>query len=158
MHRKLLISLICLVPALCLTAIGNAEDTMLDPSAGNGKAVLRSLQHEDIRWIMGRLYTLSYEREFTELELDRMREKNLEALADAAADLVKIADRLPGLFPDEQLSDEDQVTFRAMANQLQDETLHLLDTASTSSYSERKTGYRELEKTCMACHNLFRDQ
>ncbi|HKK15540.1 MAG TPA: cytochrome c, partial [Gammaproteobacteria bacterium] len=75
-----------------------------------------------------------------------------------AADLVKIAEQLPESIPDNQMSEEEQVTFRAMANQLQDETLRLLDTTATSSYSERQSGYRELEKTCTACHNLFRGQ
>lgn len=158
MHRKLFISLIYLVPVLCLTGISIAEDTKQDPSAVSGKAVLLSLHNEDIRRIMGRLNTLAYEREFTELELDRMRRENLETLATAAADLVKIAEQLPESIPDNQMSEEEQVTFRAMANQLQDETLRLLDTTATSSYSERQSGYRELEKTCTACHNLFRGQ
>ena len=59
MYRKLLISLIFLLPALCLTAISSAEGLSQDPSTGDGKAVLRSLQHEDIRWIMSRLNTLA---------------------------------------------------------------------------------------------------
>jgi cytochrome c556 len=157
MYRKPVILLISLVPALCFTAISSAVDTEPDPSTAAGKAVLQSLHNEDIRRIMGRLNTLAYEREFTELEIYRIRQENLEALATAAADLVKIAGQLPELFPDKQMSEEDQITFRAMANQLQNETLHLLDTSATSSYSERQTGYQKLGKTCMACHNLFRD-
>lgn len=158
MYKKIILSLVFLVSALSLIVKSNAEDSIPDLSTGGGKAVLHSLHNENLRRIMGRLNTLAYEREYTELELDRLRQENLKALAASVADLVKLADQLPEYFPDDQLSDEEQVTFKAMANQLQDETSQLLDSSSTSTYSSRNTAYRNLAKTCMACHNLFRDR
>jgi cytochrome c556 len=157
MHNKLIISLLSLIPAFCLFSITCAGEVIPDPATKSSKAVLRSLHSEDIRRIMGRLHALAYEREYTELELDRIRLENLEALALAAADLVQIAGQLPQLLPDNQLSDEEQVTFKAMANQLHNETLQLLNTDSGNSYRDLKSGYRRLQQTCAACHNLFRD-
>ena len=116
------------------------------------------MHSDDIRKIMGRLYTLAYEREYTELEIDRIRHENLKALAHAADELVDISGKLPQILPEYQLTDDEVVTFRAMAGQLQAETLHLLDSDATSSYSDFKNGYRKLRQTCNACHNLFRDQ
>ena len=86
----------------------------------------------------------------------RIRHENLQALARAAADLVDLSGKLPLVLPYNRLTDEEQVTFAAMANQLHNETLHLLDTDTSNSYSDLKTGYRQLLKTCTACHNLFR--
>ena len=156
MHNRSIISFLSLVLACCLSNIPLAEDVMPVPLTTSENAVLQSLHSEDIRKIMGRLYALAYEREYTELELDRIRHENLQALAHAAADLVNLSGKLPQVLPGNRLTDEEQVTFAAMANQLHNETLHLLDTDATSSYNDLKTGYRQLQKTCTACHNLFR--
>ena len=157
MHNKFIISLLSLILACCLCNVPIAEEVIPVPVSTPEKPALQSLHSEDIRKIMGRLYALAYEREYTELELDRIRHENLEALAHAAADLVTLSGRLPQVLPENRLTDEEQVTFAAMANQLHNETLHLLDTGATSSYNDLKTGYRRLQKTCTACHNLFRD-
>lgn len=156
MRSRFIISFLSLVLACSLCNVPFAEDVIPDPVTAPEKATLQSLHSEDIRKIMGRLYALAYEREYTELELDRIRHENLEALAHAAAELVDLSGRLSQVLPDNRLTDEEQVTFAAMANQLHNETLHLLDTGATSSYNELKTGYRQLQKTCTACHNLFR--
>lgn len=158
MHIRFIISFLSLILACGICNVPFAEDVMPDPATSPDKAALQSLHSEDIRKIMGRLYALAYEREYTELELDRIRHENLQALAHAAADLVELSGNLPQVLPDNRLTDEEQVTFTAMANQLHNETLHLLDTDATSSYSELKTGYRQLQKTCTACHNLFRSR
>ena len=156
MHSRFIISFLSLILACCLCNVPFAEDVVPAPVTGTEKAALQSLHSEDIRKIMGRLYALAYEREYTELELDRIRHENLQALAHAAADLVDLSGKLLQVLPENRLTDEEQVTFAAMANQLHNETLHLLDTDVTSSYSDLKTGYRQLQKTCTACHNLFR--
>jgi len=70
---------------------------------------------------------------------------------------VQIADQLPQMLPENQLNAEEQVTFKAMANQLHNETLQLLGTDATRSYIELNSSYQRLQQTCTACHNLFRD-
>ena len=145
MHGRFIISFLCLVMAWCICTVTCAEDATPVTANSSEKAVLKSLHSEDIRKIMGRLYALAYEREYTELELDRIRHENLKALAHAAADLVEISGKLPQILPEYRLTDEEVVTFSAMASQLQAETLHLLDTDATSSYSDLKSGYRKLQ-------------
>lgn len=158
MYCRFIITLLFLVLACCPGGSLYAEDVKPPPGDTSGKAVLRSLHSSDIRKIMGRLYTLAYEREYTELEIDRIRHENLEALAHAADELVDISGKLPQILPEYRLTDDEVVTFRAMAGQLKSETLHLLDSDATSSYSDLKNGYRKLRQTCNACHNLFRDR
>ena len=144
--------------ACCLCISPLADDINQVTAASPGKAAVQSLHSEDIRKIMGRLHALAYEREYTELELDRIRHENLEALARAAAELVELSWKLPQILPDSRLTDEEQETFGAMASRLHAETMQLLDTYATDSYSELKSGYQRLQETCTACHNLFRDR
>jgi hypothetical protein len=157
MHDKLFILLFSLILACSFYNKPFAEDIKSTSAAVPGRAALQSLHSEDIRKIMRRLNALAYEREYTELELDQIRDKNLRALAHAAEDLMEISEQLPEILPDNQLSYEEQVTFKAMARQLHNETLNLLNTGSTKNYSEIKSGYLRLQQTCAACHNLFRD-
>lgn len=147
-----------LLLAYCLNIIscagGNTEQI---PPAASAKPALQAIHSGDIRAIMRRLNAHVHEREYTQLELDQLRRRNLEKLAGLAAELVAVSDNLPGVLPDIQLTTEEQTTFRVMASQLHNETMQLLNAGMHIPYQELNDGYRRLQQTCAACHNLFRE-
>lgn len=124
----------------------------------NSKAVLSAIHSEKIRGIMRRLNSLAWEREYTELQIREMRAEQIELLVQAAEELIGSAENLPEIAAQEQLSDEEQTTFRAMARQLHKETVMLREYTETRQYEELSRGYRRLHQTCNACHNLFRER
>jgi len=98
----------------------------------DSKAILSAVHSEKIRAIIRRLNSLAWDREYTELEIRKMRTEQIELLVQAAEELIASAENLPEITAQDRLSEEEQTTFRAMA--------------------------RQLHQTCNACHNLFRDQ
>jgi len=129
------------------------------PELGTGtRSLLNTVHSSRLRDIMSRLNRLSYEREYTELELDRMRAENVESLVDAALQLSRAAERLPDITADTRLAPEERVTFSAMARQLYHQTLTLQESLDNGQYSDLQTGYQQLRYTCNACHNLFRQR
>ncbi|MBF8270694.1 MAG: hypothetical protein HW386_2403 [Gammaproteobacteria bacterium] len=85
--------------------------------------ILSAIHSEQLRRIMANLNVLTYEREYTELELDRLRAEQIESLAVEAGILAARAGRLPELLTEGKLGAEEQITFIAIAQQLQAETL-----------------------------------
>ncbi len=104
---------------------------------------------------MRRLDSLAYEREYTALELEGMRASQINQLVDFAAKLAETADKLPQI-TDQSLSDEDKITFRAMAKQLHDDTVRLKSKAAAENYRNLNVDYKQLRQTCSSCHRLFR--
>ena len=61
-------------------------------------------------------------------------------------------DKLPGL----GLSDDEQVSFRALANQLGQHANDLQQQAENNSFNAMSSTLRDMRNTCQACHVLFR--
>ena len=118
---------------------------------------LSTIHSEQLRQIMRRLYELASEREFTELGLDQLRAEQIEALVMEADTLVINADNLPELLSEGQLTTEEQITFKAVANQLYTEALSLQADVYANKFLNIEAGYRRMQQTCNACHNLFRN-
>jgi cytochrome c556 len=133
-----------------------AEDKSGKASETGGKSVLKAIHSSELRQIMQRLNSLAYEREYTQLELDRLRARHIESLVETVNELVQTAEKLPEITQGD-LSENDQVTFKALANQLYTETVKLQDAVKENNYSDQNAGYQRLRKTCSACHNLYRD-
>ena len=106
---------------------------------------------------MGRLNMLAYEREYTELELNQLRAEQIELLIQTASELTQTAENLPNITADPDLSDSDQITFRAMAAQLYRETRNLQEAYDAGQSQALEPAYQRLHETCNACHRLFRD-
>lgn len=132
--------------------------------AGNGALadketsapLLHSIHSDQLRRTMLRLKELAYEREYTELRLDRLRAKQIASLVAEARALVAKASRLPEILNGGTLSAEEQITFIAVAKQLYSETQRLQADVQANRYENLQYGYRQLQRTCSACHKLFR--
>lgn len=120
-------------------------------------ALLNVIHSEQLRGIMQRLDTLAYEREYTALELQKIRERQIQKLVDVTRELMKSSEQLREIAPDVQVSREDLVTFRAMAAQLHRETLDLEESIQHGYAPELDRGYERMRDTCTACHRLFRE-
>ncbi len=151
LNKLLLILLITITNSNSLFA----GDTSLD--TGKNNTILSEIHSEELRNIMRRLKLLNYEREYTELEIQKLSHKQIEQLSEAAKDLVKLADNIPNVASLKNLSDEEQIIFNAMANQLYDITHEFIGENETNNYEALAPTYQKLINTCKTCHHLFRN-
>ena len=121
-----------------------------------GKTILNAIHSDEIKNIMRRLNTLIYEREYTELELQQLNKKQIELLAKEAITLSQTAAHLPNIASLNKMSDEEQLTFNAMAAELSDITMELKKESDANH--ETDSVYIKLQSTCNTCHQLFNDR
>ena len=117
---------------------------------------MHAISSQELRDIMRRMNQLVYEREMTALQTREMRTKRLKELIETVSDLVNSADKLTTALPGLNLNKEDQITFKAMARQLQDEAQNITRYAQDNDYISIDSVYQNLDDTCNACHRLFR--
>ena len=120
------------------------------------RPVLHGIYSEKLKTIMLRMNQLVYEREMTALQVEEVREQHLQQLIATVADLVKAAEVLTDAVPGIELNKEDQVIFRAMANQLYREAQNIGVMVEEKNYAALDPAYQHLNETCNACHSLFR--
>ena len=120
------------------------------------KAMLHAIHSEEVRNIMRRLKLLIYEREYTELELEKLRHQQIRLLVEEAKSLTITAAQLPEIESLKKLNEEEQLTFNAMANQLHDVALELQKDIEANHRQELDKAYIKLQDTCNTCHRLFR--
>ena len=144
---------VLLFACLCLSP---AADSSAPAEDQQGKeALLKTVHSPQLKKIMRRLDMLAYESEYTALELESMRASQVRRLVEFAGELALTAEDLPRI-TGSALSPEDRITFRALARQLQDDTLKLKNESAENNYSNLKDGYQKLRQTCNSCHRLFR--
>lgn len=124
--------------------------------AEEASPILHAISSQELRDIMRRMNQLVYEREMTALQTQEIRTKRLEELLDTVSDLVNSADSLTTALPGLNLNKQDQITFKAMARQLQDEAQSVKRYAEDNDYISIDSVYQNLDDTCNACHRLFR--
>ena len=124
--------------------------------AVQGQPALHGIYSEKLRTIMLRMNQLVYEREMTALQVQEERKRHLKELINTVSDLVKAASVLTDAVPGIELKREDQVIFRALANQLYKEAREMGTMVEEKDYSDLDPAYQRLNETCNACHSLFR--
>jgi len=132
----------------------SADDTLLE--TGHNETILTTIHSDEVRNIMQRLKILIYNREYTELEFRELSNKQIKRLAEVANSLTQIAANLPNIDSLKSLSEEDQMAFNAMANQLHDITQELKQESEANHSKAVDMAYEKLYKTCNTCHKLFR--
>lgn len=143
--------LILFILTFTSTTLSFAEDSF--SKTDKTKTILNPIHSDKVQDVMRRLKLLFYEREYTDLELQDLTEKQIELLAEEAKTLVSTAANSGSFL---NLNDEDQLTFNAMANQLHDLTREL------ESKSHHQTDliptYIKMQETCNTCHQIFRNR
>ena len=105
---------------------------------------------------MRRLNILLFEREMTQLELQRLRQQQMDLLIEEAESLKNTATMIPVIDSLKGLNDEQQVAFNAMAQELYEITVELKTENEANHHEAVDQAYIKLQKTCNTCHLLFR--
>jgi len=135
-----------------------ADTSSTENTSSENQALLKSIHSDRVRNIMRRLNSLSYEREITEPELQKIRIRQIKLLLEAADELVAAANESSEILSSNYLNKLDQATFKALANQLQTELKEIRKSARLNHVKQIRKGYQQLRNTCAACHQLFREQ
>ena len=109
-----------------------------------------------IQGIMLRLNALVNERGLTALQIMDLRVQHLKELISTIDELVDAAEDLDEAIPGIRMSQENKITFEALAGKLQEEGKHLKSLAEQTNYAGMEPAYQKLRSTCEACHQLFR--
>lgn len=123
-----------------------------------GKTILNAIHSDEVKRIMQKLNGLIYEREYTELELQKLSKKQIKLLIEEATKLSQTAINQPNITSLRDLSEEEQLTFNAMANQLREIAMELKREIDSNHQDKVDAVYIKLESTCNTCHRLFRDR
>lgn len=133
--------------ALCAVTLSACAQAPTTPAA----SVHFSAQ---LKHIMRRMNTLIYERNLSELELDRERLERARELAAAATALAREAGA-----PDDSAAGADgaeQREFARFAHALATEAALLDELATAGRYGELAAQMQRVGDQCVACHRRFR--
>jgi len=125
------------------------------PSAVSAQASTPLHYSERLRGLMQRMNALLYERNQTELEVDKERLERARELASAAATLAGEvgADGLPA-----SADDAARKAFAGLAQELAAAAAQLDALAAARRYSELSPQMERVAHACATCHLRFRDR
>ena len=136
--------LICILTAVFgATAVAAADDAV----SRHGS--------ERLQQLMRRMDTLIYERNQSELEIDKERLRRARELADIA---LQLAGRASELRPDSATAAAAAREFNLYAQRLADEAIRLGEIAEQRRYAELSPQIERLGHQCAACHLRFRQR
>ncbi|MEQ8426385.1 MAG: cytochrome c [Gammaproteobacteria bacterium] len=119
-------------------------------------ALLTEIHSTEVRHIMRKLNVLLFEREHTQLELQRLRRQQLSLLVEETESLSRTAGDISLIDSLKKLSEEQQAMFKSMANELNDVARQLSAADVNGHEHDIETAYIRLQETCNTCHKLFR--
>jgi cytochrome c556 len=129
-------------------------------SKGESKKFKAPLIHvivsDQIREIMLKLNMLMNERGITPIEIMEQRVEYLRKLITTANELVVAAERMTDAIPGVRIEPQNQVTFEALAKQLQEQAVNIAFLAEQTDEEGLEPAYQRMSETCNACHTLFR--
>ena len=140
-----------LVVAGLLACTAGVADTAAPPAEAHAS------DSEHLRDLMHRLDSTYYDRIKTELEAERERAFYLERLSAALAEMAGTTDALAETAPDLGLDESGRARFTALARELHSQVSVLREFADRHDFAGFRRAYGEVERTCQACHALFRD-
>jgi hypothetical protein len=126
--------------------------------------LLHAESSERLTTIMRRLFSITHEERIEEnLSLTKA---DANALSEAVEELLFYAELMSAKVPATELEENQHVVFNAMANQLYDESYNIkqlvknydFDIADSGQEQIIYTAFERLNRTCAACHQLFRDK
>ena len=145
-----LFSLVALVVAAC-------TQTETPPATPVANQPLHALMIDRIDNLYRRIDILTFDQDRTPLELDRARRRGSEEVAQAARELAASVGLLEQAGESLNLSPQQLLQFRAMANELRDAS-EALALSAISSEDDLTPALNNLQQTCAACHALYRDR
>lgn len=119
-------------------------------------ALLTEIHSTEVRHIMRKLNVLLFEREHTQLELQRLRRQQLSLLIEETESLSRTAGDISLIDSLKNLSEEQQAMFKSMANELNNAARQLSAADANAHEHDIEAAYIRLQETCNTCHKLFR--
>ena len=138
--------------------------TIIFSQDDNNNYLLHAESSERLVTIMRRLFLLTHEERIEEnLNLTKA---DATDLTGAVEELLFYAELMSAKVPETELEENQHVIFNAMANQLYDEAYNIqqlvknydFDVADNGQEQVFYTALDRLNRTCAACHQLFRDR
>jgi hypothetical protein len=126
------------------------------------------LQHaessERLVSIMRRLFSLIHEEGIE--ETPKLTRDDMTDLIETVEELLFYAELMSVKVPETELEENDSVIFSAMASQLYNESLNIQQLATNYDFNVAESGkdhvfydaFERMNRTCAACHQLFRDK
>jgi len=105
---------------------------------------------------MRRLNQLTYEKELSAMEIEDIRTRHVQLLVATVEELVVAAEELIDAIPGLSMSFDEQLVFRDMASQLQNEAYNVWYLAEEKDFTGMELAYQRMNNTCDTCHQLFR--
>lgn len=141
--------------------ISNGQD---NNSPDNNDYLLHAESSERLITIMQRLFSLIHDEGMEESA--KLTQGDMADLIESVEELLFYAELMSAKVPATELEENESVIFSAMAGQLYDEALniqqlatsydlHILDNTQDHILNE---AFERLNRTCAACHQLFRAQ
>ena len=126
----------------------------------NSKKLKTPLIHviisDRIREIMQKLNQLMNERGMSALQIMEYRVEYLKDLIITSNQLVNAAENMTDAIPGVRIEPQNQVTFEALAKQLQEQAINIAFLAEQTDEEGLEPAYQRMSQTCNACHALFR--
>ena len=124
---------------------------------------LHGLSGERLRTIMQGINLTIHDSTNVDTQTDKLKQQNMDDMIEAVEELLFHAEMMSTDLPVSNLTESDVVVFRALAGQLYTEALNIQQTSrdydfDTYDYELLDVSYRQLNQTCIACHEMFRDK
>lgn len=150
------------VVLISFASISNSQDNDSNPE--NEDYLLHAESSDRLVTIMQRLFSLIYEEEAE--EIDTLTQDDMTDLIETVEELLFYAELMSAKVPASELEENESVIFSAMAGKLYDEALNIQQLATSYDFdiSDNRQNHvfnealHRLNRTCSACHQLFRDQ
>ena len=139
----------CLVVSAVVTAEQEHAKKLKTP-------LIHVIVSDRIQEIMQKLNQLMNERNLSALEIMEHRVEYLKDLIITANNLVDAAEQLTDAIPGVHIEPQNQVTFEALAKQLQEQAVNIAFLAEQTDEIGLEPAYQRMSETCNACHALFR--
>ena len=150
------------VVLISFTSISNSQDN--DSNSDNENYLLHAEPSDRLVTIMQRLFSLIHEEEGEETYT--LTQDDMTDLIETVEELLFYAELMSAKVPASELEENESVIFSAMAGKLYDEALNIQQLATSYDFdiSDNRQNHvfnealHRLNRTCSACHQLFRDQ
>ncbi len=131
-------------------------------SGDQDKIKLHAFSSERLREIMQNINLSVHDTTNPDLQTETINQNDMADMVEAVEELLFHAELMTSVVLEDQMSETDIVTFRAMATQLYTETLNIQQLAKNYDlrnydHNLMDAAYHRLYLTCNACHVLFRD-
>lgn len=154
MRRIETITIMPILAFILLSLLLTACSTAVIPPGGSPS--LHAVHNERLHDLMMRMNSLLQEQIRTGLEVEQERGMHAREMAMAAGRLAGTVDSLITALPTLQLNADDRTIFLALADRLRGLAGQLERQAGHGAFDQARTTLNDIDRTCAACHGLFR--